>query len=147
MKKIQSVIALASVAFLSAACAGANGDHTHQRTTTTSANHSGKMMKDGMKAPAEQKAGVMPAARTDKMTMTQANGDMADGQVKRVNKGSKKITIKHGHIKNLDMPPMTMVFRVADDAMLDKVKKGDKVRFNVEDKDGAMVITEIVPAQ
>ena len=38
---------------------------------------------------------------------------------------------------------MTMVFRVADDAMLDAVKKGDQVMFHVEDKDGAMVITEI----
>jgi len=77
------------------------------------------------------------------MMMADGKAAMSTGQIKRINKGSKKITIKHGEIKNLDMPPMTMVFRVADDAMLDAVKKGDQVMFHVEDKDGAMVITEI----
>ena len=72
---------------------------------------------------------------------------MADGVVKRINKGSKKLTIKHGEIPSLEMPPMTMVFRVADDAMLDAVKKGDKVKFQVIDRDGKMIITEIKPAE
>ncbi len=72
---------------------------------------------------------------------------MADGVVKRINKGAKKLTIKHGEIKSLEMPPMTMVFRVAEDAMLDAVKKGDKVKFQVIDRDGKMIITEIKPAE
>lgn len=150
MQKLNTIIALVGAAFLSTACAGTNDGHAHQHAAASNAKHSGKMMKDGMKAPMEHKAGAaMPAAGKEKMMTAQAKGAMVmtDGLVKRINKGSKKITIKHGQITNLDMSPMTMVFRVADDAMLDKVKKGDKVKFHVEDQGGALVITEIAPAQ
>ena len=72
---------------------------------------------------------------------------MADGEVRKVDKDNKKITLKHGEIKSLDMPPMTMVFQVKDPALLDKVKPGDKVQFNVV-KDGAkLTVTEIKPAK
>jgi Cu/Ag efflux protein CusF len=64
-----------------------------------------------------------------------------------VDKEAKKITMKHGEIKNLDMPGMTMVFQVKDPAMLDKVKAGDKVRFTAEKNGGAIVVTDIQPAK
>ena len=60
---------------------------------------------------------------------------------------NKKITLKHGEIKNLDMPGMTMVFQVKDPAMLDAVKQGDKVQFKVERSGGALVITEMQVAK
>ena len=150
MKKLHTVIALFGAAFFSAACAGARDGHAHQHSAASPAQHSDKTMKEGMKAPMEQKSRTtMPMAGKGKIMMAQVQGAnaMTDGQIKRINRGSKKITIKHGQITNLDMPPMTMVFRVSDDAMLDKVKKGDKVRFRVEDQNGAMVITEMMPAQ
>ena len=53
--------------------------------------------------------------------------EMTDGEVRKVSKDTGKITLKHGEIKNLDMPPMTMVFQVKDPGLLDKVKPGDKV--------------------
>ena len=55
--------------------------------------------------------------------------DMVAGEVRKVDKEAKKLTIKHGEIRNLDMPAMTMVFQVRDEAMLDKVRAGDKIRF------------------
>ena len=70
---------------------------------------------------------------------------MVDGEVRKIDLSAKKITLKHGEIKNLDMPPMTMVFQVADPAMLEKVKVGDKVQFTVEDKNGAMTVLTIDP--
>jgi Cu/Ag efflux protein CusF len=73
--------------------------------------------------------------------------DMADAEVRKVDKENKKITLKHGAIKNLDMPGMTMVFQVKDPAMLDKVKTGDKVRFTAEKESGAIVITSIEAAK
>ncbi len=73
--------------------------------------------------------------------------DMSDGEIRKVDMDSKKITIKHGEIKNLDMPGMTMVFQVKDPAMLDKVKAGDKVRFKAEKAGGAIVVTEIQAAK
>jgi Cu/Ag efflux protein CusF len=72
---------------------------------------------------------------------------MSEGEVRKMDKDAQKITIKHGPLKNLDMPPMTMVFRVKDAAMLDAVKKGDKVKFVAENVGGQFVVTEIGPAQ
>jgi len=72
--------------------------------------------------------------------------EMAEGEVRKVDKGAKKLTIKHGEIKNLDMPPMTMVFQVKDGAMLDQLKAGDKIRFVVEQAATGLVVTEIRPA-
>ncbi|HEY0586842.1 MAG TPA: copper-binding protein [Pseudoduganella sp.] len=73
--------------------------------------------------------------------------DTADGEIKKVDKPSGKLTIKHGELKNMGMGAMTMVFRVKDAAMLDKVKAGDKVRFTVENANGAMTVTAIEVAK
>ena len=72
-----------------------------------------------------------------------ADADMTAGEVRKIDKDSKKITIKHGEIKSLEMPAMTMVFRVNDAAMLDKVQAGDKVKFKVEKSGSAYVVTNI----
>lgn len=66
---------------------------------------------------------------------------MTDGEVRKIDKDAAKITLRHGEIKNLKMPPMTMVF--SDKAMLDQVKTGDKVRFAADTIGGAMTITQI----
>ncbi len=81
---------------------------------------------------------------TVRATQTAAGATpMSDGEVRKIDKDSNKITLKHGEIKNLEMPGMTMVFRVKDAAMLDKVEVGAKVRFTAEKADGAFVITAI----
>jgi Cu(I)/Ag(I) efflux system periplasmic protein CusF len=72
---------------------------------------------------------------------------LSDGEVRKVDKDAKKITIKHGPLANLDMPPMTMVFQVKDQAMLDQVKVGDKVKFQAEKVGGAFTVTRIEPAR
>lgn len=56
----------------------------------------------------------------------------AEAEIRKIDLDNKKITLKHGEIKNLDMPGMTMVFAVKDPAMLDSVKAGDKVTFTAE---------------
>jgi len=91
-------------------------------------------------AQAQQQAGNRAA--------TQPAADMTDGEVRKVDKEAAKLTIKHGEIKNLDMPPMTMVFRVKDAALLDKLKAGDQVRFRAEkDAGGALVVSAIEAAR
>ena len=72
---------------------------------------------------------------------------VAEGEVRKVDKDAKKITIKHGPLANLDMPPMTMVFQVKDPAMLEQVKAGDKVKFQAEKVGGAFTVTRIEPAK
>ena len=73
--------------------------------------------------------------------------DMTEGEIRKVDKDAKKLTIKHGEIKNLDMPPMTMVFQVKDAGVLDKLKVGDKVRFAVQKSDTGFVVTDIQTAK
>ena len=69
--------------------------------------------------------------------------DLTEGVIRKVDKDTKKLTIKHGDIKNLDMPGMTMVFAVKDAAMLDAVKAGDKIRFRAELESGALWVTKL----
>ena len=68
---------------------------------------------------------------------------LTQGEIRKVDKESKKLTIRHQPITNLEMPAMTMIFRVQDLALLDRVKVGDKVRFAAEKQDGAFVVTQI----
>jgi Cu/Ag efflux protein CusF len=72
--------------------------------------------------------------------------DLSEGEIRKVDKEGGKITLAHGEIKSLDMPPMTMVFNVKNPALFGELKKGDKVRFAVVREDGKLVLTEIVPA-
>ena len=72
-----------------------------------------------------------------------ATSAKADGEVRRIDKAQGKLTLKHGPIANLDMPGMTMVFKVTDPKMLEAVKEGDKVRFSAERIDGAITVTAI----
>jgi len=74
-----------------------------------------------------------------------ALAQMADGEIRKVDKNAKKITIKHGEVKSIDMPPMTMVFQVRDPALLDKVKAGDKVKFQAQRQGDAYFVTAIEP--
>jgi Cu/Ag efflux protein CusF len=72
-----------------------------------------------------------------------AISDLADGEVRRIDREARKITLRHGEIKSLDMPPMTMVFRVSDGALLDNLKAGDRVRFAATQVDGTYTVTKI----
>ena len=74
---------------------------------------------------------------------SQQGSQLSDGEVRKVDKDAKKITIRHGPIQSLDMPAMTMVFQVKDPAMLDQVKAGDKVRFSAEKSGGAYTVTSM----
>lgn len=73
----------------------------------------------------------------------QADTALNQGEVKKIDKEAQKITIKHGELKAMDMPPMTMVFKVADPSLLDKVKPGDTVQFSAQKQAGAIVVTHI----
>ncbi len=72
---------------------------------------------------------------------------MSDGEVKKVDAANGKLTLKHGEITNLDMPPMTMVFAVDDSAVLGRLKPGDKVRFRAEKLGSKYTVTAIEPAK
>ncbi|MDO9008808.1 MAG: copper-binding protein [Thiobacillus sp.] len=71
---------------------------------------------------------------------------MSEGVVRKIDTANAKITIKHGPLANLSMPPMTMVFRVQPPELLKGLKTGDAVKFHVEQINGAYVVTAIQPA-
>jgi Cu(I)/Ag(I) efflux system periplasmic protein CusF len=73
--------------------------------------------------------------------------EMSEAEVRKVDREAGKLTLRHGEIKNLDMPPMTMVFVVKDRAQLEGLKAGDKVQFRAEKIGGAYTVTEISVAR
>jgi Cu(I)/Ag(I) efflux system protein CusF len=115
--------------FLMTTGAFASGDHGPH----------GKLVAQAVTAPQPATA-AQPAAAAAASAMT-------EGEVRKVDMENKKLTLKHGEIKNLEMPSMTMVFQVKDPAMLDKVKMGDKVRFTAEKLNGAFTVTNIEAAK
>ena len=80
------------------------------------------------------------------LTQAMAQAPNAEGEVSKIDKPHARITLKHGGVKNLDMPPMTLVFRVRDPALLDPLAVGDKVRFAAEKAGGDYTITTLVKA-
>ena len=77
-----------------------------------------------------------------------AAGASISGEVKKIDEGAGKITLKHGPAKSLGMDdPMTMVYRVKDPAMLKQVKVGDKVTFEAEEAASGYTVTKMDKAK
>jgi Cu(I)/Ag(I) efflux system periplasmic protein CusF len=70
-----------------------------------------------------------------------------DGVIKKIDATAGKVTIAHGEIANLKMPPMTMSFKAKDPAMLKQWKEGDKVRFRSTEDKGVLTIVSIEAAK
>lgn len=69
-----------------------------------------------------------------------AGAALTDGEVRKIDAAAGKITIKHGAMPKFDMPPMTMVYRVKDKAMLDQLEPGDKIKFDVDGAGGEVTV-------
>lgn len=77
-----------------------------------------------------------------------AEGAAIGGEVRKIDEGAGKITLKHGPAKSLGMDePMTMVYRVKDPALLKQVKVGDKVTFEAEEAASGYTVTRIQKAK
>lgn len=83
-----------------------------------------------------------PAAAASAAATTAA-APQSQGEVRRVDLAQGKVTLRHGPIVNLDMPPMTMVFTAVDPKVLEGLKQGDKVRFTADRRNGTYVVTAI----
>lgn len=105
----------------------------------------------GMKMP----MGEMNHDSTDSMKMPppadQAQqqpadaASMSEGEVLKVDRNAGKMTIRHGPLRNLGMPGMTMVFHVKEPSMIDRVKSGDKIRFVAGQINGALTVMTLQP--
>ncbi|MEP7283428.1 MAG: copper-binding protein [Rubrivivax sp.] len=72
-----------------------------------------------------------------------ASAQATSAEVVKVDAAQGKVTLKHGEIRNLDMPPMTMVFRVQDPKWLDGLAVGDQVRFDAAKVGGQYTVTAL----
>lgn len=85
-----------------------------------------------------------PAAPATPAANTATNGlPTAEAEVRRIDLQAGKVSLKHGDIPNLDMPPMTMVFQVKDATWLQQIKVGDKVRFTADKVNGAYTVMSL----
>ena len=98
-------------------------------------------------APGGYAAGDPSADNAAGTTSTDGGQAMTTGLVKKVDKGAGKVTIRHGPIENLGMPQMTMIFRVKDPAMLDRLKEGDEILFVAVKVDGAYTVLQFEPVK
>jgi len=77
------------------------------------------------------------------MQMGSPGSALAEGEVRKVDADAGKLTLRHDAIPSMNMPPMTMVYRVNDPAILDRVRTGDKLRFAMERVGGTLTVTKI----
>lgn len=70
-------------------------------------------------------------------------GTFTKGVVKKVDPGTGKVTIIHEELVDLDMPAMTMVFRLADPAMMDRLTEGNEVEFVADRVNGKLTVVEL----
>lgn len=86
----------------------------------------------------------MPAGNMKAMP---ASTEMTNGEVQKIDTTTGTLTLKHGPLKNMGMPGMSMGFGVKDPAMLKQVKVGDKINFVAEMVNGAPTVTRIEQAK
>ena len=66
-----------------------------------------------------------------------------EGRVLEIDKRQQEIMIQHGPLPELSMDPMSMIFKVADPALLDRVREGDRVKFKAGLVDGRFAVIAI----
>ncbi len=84
-----------------------------------------------------------PQIETTPVAAADSTEALTEGEVRKVDKAAGKVTIKHGPMPKFDMPPMTMAYRVKDKAMLDQLKPGDKIRFDVDGVGGEFTVLRL----
>jgi len=87
-------------------------------------------------------AGMSMSGKTS-ATKTPASSALTDAEVRNVDTASGMVTLKHGALENVGMPPMTMAFKAKDAAMVKQVHEGDKVKVRVENVDGTLTIVKM----
>jgi len=97
-------------------------------------------------APAAAASDSHSSHHTEATAAPAPQADLSEGEITRWDPRTLRLTLKHGEIKNLEMPPMTMVFRVADAGVVGDLKPGDKVRFRAEQVSGAYHVQRIEKA-
>ena len=89
---------------------------------------------------------AMPAFAAEQAatpSSSEAATNMSQGEVRKVDAAAQKITLRHGPIASIGMPPMTMVFEVEKPELLEGVSAGEKVKFQVQQRGNRYIVTEL----
>lgn len=79
---------------------------------------------------------------------TETLGHQAQGVVEEIDAKDGTVSIKHGAIASLKWPPMTMQFKVANNALMKNLKIGTPISIEfIERNQGEWVITSMKPDQ
>ncbi|WP_206997200.1 copper-binding protein [Trinickia mobilis] len=89
---------------------------------------------------ADDMAGMNMSTPASKASSTSA---LSDAEVKKVDPATGMITLKHGALENVGMPPMTMAYKAKDASMVKQVHEGDKVKIRVENLNGTPTIVKL----
>ena len=141
MKTLQSCTLALAFALSTAVHAAGHGGMSPDQMNQGGSAHGGM---EGMGAA---HSGAMAPGTMQGGTMQGMADAMAQGEIRKVDKSTKRLTIKHGPLPNLGMGAMTMVYKVKDPAMLEQVKAGDKVDFVAESVNGVLTVTRIEGAK
>lgn len=90
---------------------------------------------------------LLAASMSLLMSPAMAQAPMAEGEVRRLDLANAKVTIRHGEIKSLDMPPMTMVFTARPPSILKDLQVGDRIRFEADEQNSQYIVTRIEKIQ
>jgi Cu/Ag efflux protein CusF len=107
------------------------------------------VQKDGSRKSFQHHPGLRRVAQRgglQRVSADTATLPWATAEVRRIDKAAGKVALKHGEIKNLDMPPMGMVFQVKAPVQLDALQVGQKVRFQAVQENGAYWVVQIQAA-
>ncbi|TGP45796.1 copper-binding protein [bacterium M00.F.Ca.ET.228.01.1.1] len=74
---------------------------------------------------------------------TSSSAALTDAEVRKVDAETGMVTLKHGALENVGMPPMTMAFKAKNAAMVKQIHQGDKVKVRVENVDGTLTIVKL----
>jgi len=148
MKTLQSCTLALAFALSTAVHAAGPSGMTSDQMNQGASSHSGMGGMGGMGNMGATQSGAMaPGNMQGGGTMPGMADTTAQGLIRKVDKSTKKLTIKHGPLPNLGMGAMTMVYKVKDPAMLEQVKAGDKVDFVAESVNGVLTVTRIEGAK
>ena len=101
------------------------------------------MLVAGVAFQASAEANQERAANSGAKSAAAANAALIDGEVRGIDKAAGTVTIKHGAMPKFDMPAMTMAYRVKDKAMLDRLKPGDKIKFDADGVGGEFTVLRL----
>lgn len=91
-------------------------------------------------------SGLLACVLIAPVAWAQGETGTGEGEVRRIDKASGKVTLRHGPLQGLDMPAMTMVFQTRNPALLERLKVGEKIRFSVSRDGNAFTLETAEPA-